>query len=93
MISDKNDYWHGSGDAEYQMAVDKWANSEFGDDWRLYYNVFYMEKLFDSHCEKRLKVSDVFPCGCNEIETQWCETCDMYTKICNCNPYGTCPCS
>jgi hypothetical protein len=44
-----NDYWNDSGDAEYQKAVDKWANARYGENWRLKCEVYNMEKLYDSY--------------------------------------------
>lgn len=51
-LKNTNDYWYGSGDAEYQMAVDKWANEKYGEDWRLKCEVYNMEKLYDTYIRK-----------------------------------------
>lgn len=46
---DSSNYWMGSGDGEYQKAVDEWANAKYGEGWRLRCEVYNMEASYDKY--------------------------------------------
>ncbi len=39
-----SDYWHTSGDAEWQIAVNEWATKRYGVDWHDRYTPWDIER-------------------------------------------------